>query len=208
MKRSVLLATALLILSTSTQSITHAASNPPASKDYTNGVRVGGWLGDRALLVLPDRNATAVSVGKSFGSTKLLAIGNTDYTIETGGKQMKGNLDMAWQIAPNPDLTNWLISYMNVIGKKLDLVNPDLNQETTIRVYANGSAPSNLIKVNQAVPFDTLPEYLESVDLKIKLTPHQPTVVEFVSMKITQAAYDRLGKSPYAAAAAATSAKQ
>jgi hypothetical protein len=53
------------------------------------------------------------------------------------------------------------------------------------------------MKVEQANPFEPLPEYLESVDLKIKLNPHQLTSVEFASMKITPAAYERLSHSPY-----------
>lgn len=178
---------------------TQPATSAPAVKDYTNGVRLGGWLGNNPLIILPDRSANAVKIGNSWGGVKLVGVdeAGSTFTIDYGGKQLKGNIDPAWQIAAHPDLTNWLISYMNVLGKKLDAQNPDITQEGVIRVYANGKAPSGYMKVEQANPFETLPEYLESVDLKIKMNPHQLTEVEFASMKITPAAYERLSHSPY-----------
>lgn len=176
-----------------------AVSSAPAAKDYTNGVRLGGWLGNNPLIVLPDRSANAVKIGNAWGGVKLVGVdeAGSTFTIDYGGKQLKGNIDPAWQIAAHPDLTNWLISYMNVLGKRIDAQTPDITQEGVIRVYANGKAPSGYMKIEQANPFDSLPEYIESVDLKIKMNPHQPTVVEFASMKITPAAYERLSHSPY-----------
>lgn len=195
---------ALLAISSATQLTPQNAFAAPAVKDYTNGVRIGGWLGDRALIVLPDRSASPVSIGNSFGGVKLVAIGDSSFTIDYGGKTLKGNLDNGPQIAPHPDLTNWLIDYMNSLGKRIDAQNPDLTQSTVIRVNANGSAPSSLMKIEQANPFVALPEYLESVDFKVKLTPHKPTQVEFAGMKITPAVYSTLGRSPYESALTST----
>lgn len=178
-------------------SFSGAANALPPAKDYTNGVRLGGWLGNNPMIVLPDRSANAVKVGNSWGGVKLVAVDDSTFTIDYGGKQLKGNIDPAWQVAPHPDLTNWLISYMNVLGKKIDAQNPDITQQGVIRVYANGKAPSGYMKVEQANPFDTLPEYIESMDLKVQMNPHQPTVVEFVSLKLTPAAYERISHSPY-----------
>ncbi|MBX9685553.1 MAG: hypothetical protein K2X27_02555 [Candidatus Obscuribacterales bacterium] len=159
-----------------------------------SGVRIGSWIANDALLVLPDRSAGACPIGGAFGGTKLVSVGDTDYVVEVGGKQIKTNINMAWQLCPHPDLTNWLISFMKNVGARIDAQTPDCTQEGVIRISQNGAASSGFMKVQQASPFWSLPDWMESIDVKVSINPHDPTKLQFISMKVTPQAYERLLK--------------
>ncbi len=180
-----------------------AASSPAgaaqqSAKDYISNTRIGGYIGNDALLVLPDHSAGVAPIGGSFGAMRLVEIGNTSYTLEYAGTQGKVTLDPSWQIAPHPDLTNWLIAYMKGVGSKIDAQTPDVTQEGVIHIASNGAVSSQFMKVEQANPFESLPSYLESIDIKVSINPHDPTKVQFVTMKVTPEAYARLIKPLYA----------
>jgi len=51
---------------------------------------------------------------------------------------------------------------------------------------------SSVLKIQQALPFQTLPDWIESVDFKVSINPHEATRIQFLKMKITEAAYKRL----------------
>ncbi len=176
---------------------TPAASDQKSAKDYISKTRIGGYIGNDALLVLPDRTAGAAPIGGFFGAMKLVEIGNTSYTLEYGGTQGKITLDPSWQIAPHPDLTNWLIAFMKAAGLKIDAQHPDVTQQGVIHIAKNGAVSSNFMKVQQANPFESLPDYLDSIDLKVSINPHDPTKVQFVSMTVTPQTYERLLKPLY-----------
>lgn len=170
-----------------------------ANRDYISKIRIGGWIGDKAdaLLVLPDRSANSCKIGASLGGAKLVEIGDNSFTIEYSGTKAKVTLDPVWQLAPHPDLTNWLDAYMKEVGARIDAQVPDVTQEGVVHFTQNGAGASTFMKVQNANPYSALPDWLESIDLKVSINPHDPTKVSFVGMKITQAAYDRLIKSMY-----------
>jgi hypothetical protein len=168
-----------------------------AARSYISKVRIGGWIGNDALLVLPDRSAGAAPTGRGFGSVKLIEIGDTSFTVDYGGVKGKVTLDPTWQLAPHPDLTNWLISFMKGVGSKIDAQTPDISQEAVIRILHNGVAESSFLKVQQANPFQSLPDWMESINIKVTINPHDPTRVAFLSMTVTPQAYERLLKSLY-----------
>jgi hypothetical protein len=169
-------------------------SDAKPARDYISKVRIGGWIGNSALLVLPDRSAGVTPVGKNFGGVRLVEIGDNSFTAEYNGVQGKVTIDPGWQLAADPDLSNWLIAYMKNIAAKVDARYPDVSQDGIIRVMHNGAVSTRFLKVQLAAPFDHLPEWMESLDLKISINPHQTTQLQFVTMTITPQAYGRLLK--------------
>ncbi len=162
------------------------------AKQYISGVRIGGWIADDALLVLPDRTAAAVPIGKNFSGVTLLEIGNHSFKVDYNGTKGNVTLDPGWQLAPHPDLTNWLIAFMKSVGAKIDAQTPDVTQEGVITVSQNGVAKSSFMKVELANPFQTLPDWMESINIKVLINPHDPTKVQFITLKVTPEAYKRL----------------
>lgn len=172
--------------------VSYAEAKP--SRDYISKVRIGGWIGNDALLVLPDRSAGATPIGKNFGAVRLVEIGDNSFTAEYNGVSGKVTIDPGWQLAPHPDLTNWLIAYMKTIATRVDAQYTDVSQQGVIRVMHNGAVSTRFLKVQQASPFEPLPEWMESIDLKITINPHETTKLQFVTMTITPQAYARLAK--------------
>lgn len=171
-----------------------ADSDSKSSKDYISKLRIGGWIGNDALLVLPDRSAGAAPIGQGFGGVKLIEVGNTSFTADYGGTQGKVTLDPGWQLAPHPDLTNWIIAFMKSVGQKIDAQTPDVSQQGVVRIMHNGASTSNFMKVIQAGPFQSLPDWMEYIDVRVSINPHEPTKLQFVSMGITPDAHKRLLK--------------
>lgn len=188
----------LLVLTALTMQAFSLAAGAESQRDYINGTRIGGWIGNNALLVLPDRSAGSVAVGSSFGGTKLVDIGNVDYTLEYGGYKGKNSIDPAWQLMAHPDLSNWLISFMKNLGQKIDAQFPDVSKEVVVRVSQNGAISSDVIKVQQASPTQALPDWMESIELKLNINPHDPTKVQFLSLTVSKDAYKRLITPLYA----------
>jgi hypothetical protein len=180
--------------------------NQPA-RDYISNVRIGGWIGNDALLVLPDRSAGAAAVGGGFGPVKLLEIGDNSFTVDYSGVKGKVTLDPVWQLAAHPDLTNWLISFLKGVQARIDAQTPDITQEEVIRIANNGAVTSHFLKVQQASPFQCLPDWMESIRLKVTINPHDPTGVALMSMTITPLAQSKLLKPMYATPEAKTEAK-
>lgn len=172
--------------------LSYAEAKP--ARDYISKVRIGGWIGNNALLVLPDRSAAATPIGKNYGSVKLLEIGDNSFTAEYNGVKGKVTIDPGWQLAPHPDLSNWIIAYMKNIATRVDAQYPDVSQQGIIRVMHNGAVASNFIKVQQSAPFDHLSDWMESMDLKVTINPHQATQLQFVGLTVTPQAYSRLVK--------------
>ena len=198
MRLVVFLALSLSALVSFSQAAIAAPGNEQTAKKYIANVRIGGWIGNQALLVLPDRNAGAAPVGVGFGSVKLIEIGDNSYTLEYDGVKDKVILDPAWQLAPHPDLTNWLISFMKGVGAKIDAQTPDTSQDGIIHIINKGVASSSFLKVQQASPFQTLPDWMESINIRVTINPHDPTRVAFINMTVTPQAYARLLKPMYA----------
>lgn len=178
------------------------AADQKANKDYISKLRIGGWIGNDALLVLPDRSAGAAPIGGGFGGVKMLEIGNTSFTVDCSGQQGKCTLDPVWQLAPHPDLTNWLADFMKDVGLRIDAHFPDTTKEGVIRISHSGYSSSSFMSVQKSAPFQSLPEWMESIDLKVSINPGDPTKVQFVSMTVAAQAYDRLCKSMYSVPAA------
>lgn len=181
----------------------NAAPSPAgekSAKDYISRIHIGGWVGDSALLVMPDRMAAAVPTGSSLEGAKLVSIDDTKFVVEYGGVKGNVTLDPWWQLMPHPDLTNWLTSFMKEVGLKIDAQKPDVSHDEVIRFSRNGSASGDSIKVQQARPYPSLPDWMESVDVKVSINPHEATRCGFVSCVVTQDAFNRLGKSMYSKA--------
>lgn len=203
MRLAAVLALSLMIANISTPVAAGAApgGGEQMARNYITNVRIGGWIGNDALLVLPDRSAGVAPTGGGFGGVKLLEISDNSYTVDYGGVKDKVILDPAWQLAPHPDLTNWLISFMRRAGLRIDAQTPDISQEGVIQIMHNGAVSSSFLKVQQASPFQSLPDWMESINIRITVNPHDPTRVAFVSMKVTPQAYERLLKPLYSAPA-------
>ncbi len=197
-----LLASSLSVLALGSFLAAQAApsSNDKSAKDYISRIHIGGWVGDSALLVMPDRLAAAVPTGSSLEGARLVSIDDTKFTMEYGGVKGNVTLDPWWQLMPHPDLTNWLTSFMKEVGLKVDAQRPDVSHEEVVRISRNGAASGDNIKVQQARPYPSLPDWMESVDIKVSINPHEPTRVSFVSLVVTQEAFNRLGKSMYSKA--------
>ena len=179
-------------------SVSAATPSPDkASKDYISRIRIGGWIGDDALLVMPDRRANSCKIGASLSGAKLVEIGDNSFTTQYSGTQVKVTLDPGLQLAPHPDLTNWLTADMKDVGHRIDAQVPDVTNEGVVHFTQNGAAASTFMKVQNANPYSALPDWMESIDLKVSINPHDPTRVSFMGMTITQQAYDRLCKSMY-----------
>jgi len=192
---------ALSLLFANAGSSLSAATAPdgdnPAAKKYISTLRIGGWIGNDALLVLPDRSAGAAPKGGGFGGVKLIEVGDNSFTVDYNGVKGKGTLDPVWQLAPHPDLTNWLIAFMKGVSAKIDAQTPDISQQGVIHISHNGVVSSGYLKVQQASPFQSLPDWMESIDVKVTINPHDPTQVAFASMMVTPQAFDRLQKPMY-----------
>lgn len=193
MKLSLLAFAVLFLISICSRAALAVDSMPP--EDLALKSRIGGWIGDNVLLVLPDRSAGLLAVGSELRGVRLLEIDdNSGYTLESGGARCKFSLDRAWLLAPDPDIRNWLVSYMKHMRDRIDSGARAVSQEATVRVFANGAVKTDIIPVQQAAPFHSLPEWMESVDFKLLLNPGQKTSVQLLSFTVTPAAYKRLLK--------------
>lgn len=177
-----------------------SASGADVSSGFLKGVRVGGFLGDKVMLVLPDRTASLVSVGESVSGVKLANVGTTTVTLEAGQQKEILDLGTAWQLAPHADLTSWRSSYLKLVGKRVDAQNPEVSKAVIFRAFKNGAAQTDDVEITQGVPYPKLPRFLESASLTASYAPDKQTSVSMNDMIVTEQAYQRLLKSPFAAA--------
>ncbi len=175
---------------------------------FLKGVRIGGFLDDKVLLVLPDRTASLVSTGESVQGVKLVGVDATTATLECGTQREILDLGTAWQLAPHADLTSWRTRYLKIVGRRVDAQNPEVCKAVIFRAFRNGAAQTDDVEITQGVPYPKLPDFLESVSLTASYAPEKQTAVDMNYMVVTDKAYQRLLKTPFAVSVAPHAAKQ
>ena len=177
------------------------AENRRNLQAFLDHIRVIGFVGDKAILCLPDNQARGLIVGAndSVGPLRLAAVSNSELTFAAQGQQFSLPVNTAMLLGSQSTSGNfedsWYASFLHDVNRRLENeCGSQLSNSVRFTILKCGE-PANMQVdpaseeaqvVESAAPFrPLLPSFLKSVDLAVTLG--RPATARIVSLEIVEA---------------------